>query len=55
MLYSRGQESAGIVTSYGYDAYQMMQYKGMGLVGQVFKEDHLVKLKGNIGIGNVIK
>ena len=49
--YDRGQESAGLVTSYGDDAYQVSQYKGMGLVNQVFKEEHLVKLKGNVGIG----
>jgi len=48
----RGQESAGIVTSFGQDVYQMAQHKGMGLVGQVFKEENILKpLKGNLGIG----
>ena len=52
-LYFRGQESAGIVTSSGSDAYSFKQYKGMGLVSQVFKDDILASLKGNLGIGRL--
>lgn len=47
-LQHRGQESAGIATSDGNVAYS---HKGMGLVSQVFKEEHLEPLKGHIAIG----
>ncbi len=46
----RGQESAGIVT---YDGVHLYDYKGMGLVPDVFKEEHFSDLKGNIAIGHV--
>ena len=52
-VFCRGQESAGIVTSTGSDAYSFFQHKGMGLVSQIFKEDVLPKLKGNLGIGKL--
>ena len=52
-LYSiqhRGQESCGMAVLHGDD----INYKrDMGLVGDVFKEDELSQLKGNIGIGHV--
>lgn len=49
-LQHRGEESAGIVSS---DGKKVHQHKGMGLVGNVFGEDSLKKLKGHIAIGHV--
>jgi amidophosphoribosyltransferase len=49
-LQHRGQESAGIVTSNGD---KVTSYKNMGLVPEVFSEDILRTLKGNISIGHV--
>lgn len=49
-LQHRGQESAGIVTSTGKSIYE---YKGMGLVHEVFNEDVLNGLHGHIAIGHV--
>ncbi len=49
-LQHRGQESAGIVTS---DGKKVSTYKNMGLVPEVFSEDALKTLKGNISIGHV--
>ncbi len=49
-LQHRGQESAGIATS---DQCQVHQHRGMGLVPEVFTEDILQGLKGNISIGHV--
>ncbi|MCX5679943.1 MAG: class II glutamine amidotransferase, partial [Candidatus Omnitrophica bacterium] len=49
-LQHRGEESAGIVSS---DGRKVHQHKGMGLVGNVFNEDNLKKLKGHIAIGHV--
>ncbi|WP_136809288.1 amidophosphoribosyltransferase [Desulfosediminicola flagellatus] len=49
-LQHRGQESAGIVTS---DGTKVTQHKSMGLVPEVFSEDILQTLKGNISIGHV--
>ena len=47
----RGQESAGIVT---WDGGKMYEYKGMGLVHEVFAEHHLTNvLKGATAIGHV--
>ena len=48
----RGQESAGITTSSGKEGCKYVQKKGMGLVSSIFHDDDLVKLKGNLGIGN---
>lgn len=53
-LQHRGQESCGIVVSdtkgpRGNIAY----HKDLGLVSEVFKEDSLSKLHGNLGIGHV--
>lgn len=45
----RGQESAGIVSS---DGKKVHPHKGMGLVADVFTEDVLAKLRGNIAIGH---
>ena len=52
-LYSmqhRGQESCGLAL---LDDGEIKYKKDMGLVGDVFKENELSKLKGNIGIGHV--
>ncbi len=48
-LQHRGQESAGIATA---DGMRLRVYAGMGLVSQVFDEDALAKLPGNIAIGH---
>jgi amidophosphoribosyltransferase len=48
-LQHRGQESAGIATSNGE---QLLVYKDMGLVSQVFDEAALNALKGHIAIGH---
>ncbi len=49
-LQHRGQESAGIAVSNGLC---IKDYKHMGLVSEVFKEDTLKLLKGHIAIGHV--
>jgi len=46
----RGQESAGIVSVVGRE---QLTHKGMGLVGEVFKEADLLRLRGNSAIGHV--
>jgi amidophosphoribosyltransferase len=48
-LQHRGQESAGIATT---DGKRLQVYAKMGLVSQVFDEDSLSKLTGNIAIGH---
>ena len=48
-LQHRGQESAGIATS---DGSQILVYKDMGLVSQVFDETSLEALQGHIAIGH---
>ncbi len=47
-LQHRGQESAGIAVSNGS---QILVYKDMGLVAQVFDESHLDALRGHLAIG----
>ncbi len=49
-LQHRGQESAGIVTS---DGKQVFEYKAMGLVPEIFDEEILDKLKGDMALGHV--
>lgn len=49
-LQHRGEESAGIVS---YDYKKVHSHKGMGLVGSVFNEENLKKLKGPVAIGHV--
>ena len=46
----RGQESAGIVSLNGKT---QLAHKGMGLVGDVFKESDLIRLEGSAAIGHV--
>ena len=53
-LQHRGQESAGIVVCDTKGPIgNICAHKGMGLVSEVFHEDVLQKLHGNIGIGHV--
>lgn len=53
-LQHRGQESAGMAVcdTYG-EKGNINAYKGMGLVSEVFHEDTIRALSGNIGIGHV--
>lgn len=51
-LQHRGQESAGIVTSEGKCSKQFNMHKGMGMISQLFNDDAMKKLKGNLGIGH---
>ncbi|MHB8086445.1 MAG: amidophosphoribosyltransferase [Dehalococcoidia bacterium] len=48
-LQHRGQESAGIATA---ESGKIYIHTDMGLVSQVFNEEELVQLKGNIAIGH---
>lgn len=50
ILQHRGQDAAGIMTS---DSQKMYLRKSNGLVRDVFRENHMRRLKGNIGIGHV--
>ncbi len=53
-LQHRGQESAGIVVCDTCGPIgNISSHKGMGLVSEVFHNDILEKLRGNIGIGHV--
>jgi len=49
-LQHRGQESAGIAVA---DGKEILCYKDMGLVSEVFSEGTLRELKGNAAIGHV--
>ena len=49
-LQHRGQESAGIVVS---DGRMIMEHKAMGLVPDIFDEDILNRLKGDMALGHV--
>ncbi|MDO5040561.1 MAG: amidophosphoribosyltransferase [Peptoniphilus sp.] len=49
-LQHRGQESGGMTVS---DGEKLIRKKGQGLVIDIFKEDNLNALKGNLGIGHV--
>ena len=49
-LQHRGQESAGIAVS---DGKKIKLHKDMGLVSDVFEQDHFEKLEGNIAVGHV--
>ncbi|MCR5420791.1 MAG: amidophosphoribosyltransferase [Lachnospiraceae bacterium] len=53
-LQHRGQESAGMAVcdTYG-EKGNIKVHKGMGLVNEVFHENHLNEIIGNIGIGHV--
>lgn len=49
-LQHRGQESAGIAVSTGKD---IVSHKNMGLVTQVFKDDTLKLMRGDLAVGHV--
>ncbi len=49
-LQHRGQESSGIVTN---DDAKLYTVKDRGLVAEVFNEENITTLKGNIGVGHV--
>jgi amidophosphoribosyltransferase len=49
-LQHRGEESAGIVIS---DGTWVREHKGMGLVPEVFNEQQLARLQGNLAVGHV--
>ena len=49
-LQHRGQESAGIVVS---DGRHVLEHKAMGLVHDIFDEQILDRLKGNLALGHV--
>ncbi|RLB04988.1 MAG: amidophosphoribosyltransferase [Deltaproteobacteria bacterium] len=49
-LQHRGQESAGIVAS---DGKHIVEHKSMGLVSEIFDENTLKKLVGNLSVGHV--
>jgi amidophosphoribosyltransferase len=50
VLQHRGQDAAGIMT---YHDGELFMRKKTGLVRDVFQESHMLKLKGNVGIGHV--
>jgi amidophosphoribosyltransferase len=51
VLQHRGQDAAGIVT-WG-EEHGLKQRKSNGLVRDVFRSSHMMRLKGNVGIGHV--
>ncbi len=51
-LQHRGQESCGIAVSDTNGPRKVDLLKGMGLVNEVFHQDNLCNLKGNIGVGH---
>ncbi|MCC5861390.1 MAG: amidophosphoribosyltransferase [Gammaproteobacteria bacterium] len=50
VLQHRGQDAAGIVTE---DRGRLHMRKSNGLVRDVFQQRHMLRLKGNVGIGHV--
>lgn len=53
-LQHRGQESCGIaVSETAGPKGKVVSYKGMGLVNEVFTQDNLETMKGDIGVGHV--
>ena len=50
VLQHRGQDAAGIMT---YEDGELFMRKKTGLVRDVFQEQPMLKLKGNVGIGHV--
>ncbi len=49
-LQHRGQESAGIAST---DGKKIAHFKGMGLVGEVFRADVIARLRNPVAIGHV--
>ena len=52
-LQHRGQESCGIAVTDTSGKREISAYKGLGLVSEVFDEDTLERLHGNLGAGHV--
>ena len=52
-LQHRGQESCGIAVTDTYGDAQSSFEEGLGLVNEVFDEEALEGLKGNLGVGHV--
>ena len=52
-LQHRGQESCGIAVTDTYGERKVHSKKGLGLVNEVFDEESLQELKGNLGVGHV--
>lgn len=53
-LQHRGQESCGIaVSETSAPKAKVTSYKGMGLVNEVFSQENLEPMKGDIGVGHV--
>ena len=52
-LQHRGQESCGIAVTDTYGKRKVLQKKGLGQIKDVFDEEELDKLKGNLGVGHV--
>ena len=52
-LQHRGQESCGIGVTDTYGQRRVLSKKGLGLVNDVFDEESLTDLKGNLGVGHV--
>ena len=52
-LQHRGQESCGIAVTDTFGQRKVLSRKGLGLVNEVFDEEELAKLKGNLGVGHV--
>lgn len=52
-LQHRGQESCGIAVTDTYGERKVHSRKGLGLVNEVFDEEALDSLKGNLGVGHV--
>ncbi|MDD3403192.1 MAG: amidophosphoribosyltransferase [Hespellia sp.] len=52
-LQHRGQESCGIAVTDTYGQRKVLSHKGLGLINEVFDENTLSKLKGNLGVGHV--
>lgn len=52
-LQHRGQESCGIAVTDTYGQRKVLSRKGLGHVDDVFNEETLRELKGNLGVGHV--
>ena len=52
-LQHRGQESCGIAVTDTYGERKIHSRKGLGLVNEVFDEEALQNLTGNLGVGHV--
>lgn len=51
LLQHRGQDAAGIVTIDDENRFRLR--KANGLVSDVFRQEHMLRLQGNVGIGHV--